>query len=273
MDSELLGRAFSASTATKLGCPTLRGVRSVGTPAAFPPGLYPRCSAVTATALAFMLYVAHAQPAPSILWCGLLALHHDQLLPAMALLGSARNRDLFLRVGAGATTLSLRTCGICGDAGTCALADRRARARRPVAGDEGGQAGIRMNWRSGRRSVERGRIWQSRFYDFVVFSEHKRVEKLRYMHGNPVKRGLVLEPQEWAWSSFRHYAYDEPRSRRGERNAEGGVAGQENLVMPAAGMPTLRTPRSPRTKHQVHGRFPGRGPKYDLFPCAISRQN
>ena len=40
-----------------------------------------------------------------------------------------------------------------------------------------------------------GRIWQPRFYDFVVFSEHKRVEKLRYMHRNPVKRGLVLAPE------------------------------------------------------------------------------
>jgi len=57
--------------------------------------------------------------------------------------------------------------------------------------------------------VERGRIWQPRFYDFVVFSERKRVEKLRYMHRNPVKRGLVREPQDWAWSSFRRYAYDE----------------------------------------------------------------
>jgi len=25
------------------------------------------------------------------------------------------------------------------------------------------------------------------------------------MHGNPVKRGLVLEPQQWAWSSYRRY--------------------------------------------------------------------
>ncbi|PYX13315.1 MAG: transposase, partial [Acidobacteria bacterium] len=40
--------------------------------------------------------------------------------------------------------------------------------------------------------------------------QRKRVEKLRYMHENPVKRGLVLEPGEWAWSSFRDYAYDEP---------------------------------------------------------------
>jgi len=58
--------------------------------------------------------------------------------------------------------------------------------------------------------LEEGHVWQRRFYDFVVRSEAKRVEKLRYMHRNPVKRGLVLEPDQWAWSSFRHYAYDEP---------------------------------------------------------------
>ena len=57
--------------------------------------------------------------------------------------------------------------------------------------------------------LEQGHIWQRRFYDFVVFTDRKRVEKLRYMHRNPVKRGLVLEPQQWRWSSFRHYAFDE----------------------------------------------------------------
>jgi len=25
------------------------------------------------------------------------------------------------------------------------------------------------------------------------------------MYWNPVKRGLVKEPQDWPWSSFRHY--------------------------------------------------------------------
>ena len=33
-----------------------------------------------------------------------------------------------------------------------------------------------------------------------------RVEKLRYMHRNPVVRGLVAKPEDWRWSSFRHYA-------------------------------------------------------------------
>jgi putative transposase len=57
--------------------------------------------------------------------------------------------------------------------------------------------------------LDTGHIWQARFYDFVVFTESKRVEKLRYMHRNPVKRGLVLEPQQWDWSSYRHYAEGE----------------------------------------------------------------
>ncbi|HEY1272346.1 MAG TPA: hypothetical protein VGF08_10195 [Terriglobales bacterium] len=48
-------------------------------------------------------------------------------------------------------------------------------------------------------------VWQARFYDFNVWTERKRIEKLRYMHRNPVKRGLVLEPEQWAWSSFRWY--------------------------------------------------------------------
>jgi|SRR5438552_6388227 len=58
-------------------------------------------------------------------------------------------------------------------------------------------------------ALDAGHVWQRRFYDFVVWSEHKRIEKLRYMHRNPVKRGLVLELDQWPWSSFRYYAYDE----------------------------------------------------------------
>ena len=52
-------------------------------------------------------------------------------------------------------------------------------------------------------------IWQARFYDFNVWTERKRIEKLRYMHRNPVKRGLVESPEQWRWSSFRHYAFAE----------------------------------------------------------------
>jgi putative transposase len=49
-------------------------------------------------------------------------------------------------------------------------------------------------------------FWQARYYDFNVWSNRKRIEKLRYMHRNPVARGLVAKPEDWAWSSYRHYA-------------------------------------------------------------------
>ncbi|HEX3819912.1 MAG TPA: hypothetical protein VHW45_06255 [Candidatus Sulfotelmatobacter sp.] len=37
----------------------------------------------------------------------------------------------------------------------------------------------------------------------------KRMEKLRYMHRNPVKRGLVESPEQWRWSSYRYYLLGE----------------------------------------------------------------
>ncbi len=57
--------------------------------------------------------------------------------------------------------------------------------------------------------LEQGHVWQRRFYDFVVWNRHKRAEKLRYMHENPVRRRLVGSPEEWPWSSYRAYAYEE----------------------------------------------------------------
>jgi hypothetical protein len=32
------------------------------------------------------------------------------------------------------------------------------------------------------------------------------MEKLRYTHRNPVRAGLCERPEDWEWSSFRHYA-------------------------------------------------------------------
>jgi putative transposase len=52
-------------------------------------------------------------------------------------------------------------------------------------------------------------FWQARFYDFNVWTTKKRVEMLRYMHRNPVKRGLVESPEQWRWSSYRHYLLGE----------------------------------------------------------------
>lgn len=54
-----------------------------------------------------------------------------------------------------------------------------------------------------------GVFWQKRYYDRNVRDEREFREKLRYIHGNPVKAGLCELPEEWPWSSFRHYALRE----------------------------------------------------------------
>ena len=56
------------------------------------------------------------------------------------------------------------------------------------------------------KSAGEAQFWQRRYYDFNVGTEEKTEEKLQYMHRNPVNRGLVAKPEDWEWSSFRHYA-------------------------------------------------------------------
>ena len=53
-------------------------------------------------------------------------------------------------------------------------------------------------------------FWQTRYYDFNVFTPQKHIEKLKYIHRNPVTRGLVSNPEDWTWSSFHHYRTGDP---------------------------------------------------------------
>jgi len=57
--------------------------------------------------------------------------------------------------------------------------------------------------------ADSGHFWQKRYYDRNIRSYSDFMEKLRYVHRNSVKRGLCERPEDWAWSSFRHYALGE----------------------------------------------------------------
>jgi putative transposase len=63
--------------------------------------------------------------------------------------------------------------------------------------------------RSRKRATESSSFWQKRYYDRNVRDAQEFTVKLRYLHRNPVERGLVKEPGAWKWSSFRHYALRE----------------------------------------------------------------
>jgi hypothetical protein len=60
-----------------------------------------------------------------------------------------------------------------------------------------------------KTSGNRSGCGEKRFYDFTVRSERKNVEKLRYMHRNPVQHAQVTQPDHWMSNSFRAYAYGE----------------------------------------------------------------
>src|ERR1700674_1180829 len=130
------------------------------------------------------------------------ALRDVLLLPSSALVHHTHPQASFRsRAGACARqfrALRLRLC-------------RHARARSPAA-QRAAATHSRRRLKSLKQGVSRRLIaeaehfWQKRYYDFNVRNESQFVEKLRYIHRNPVKRGLCVAAKDWAWSSFRQYA-------------------------------------------------------------------
>jgi putative transposase len=53
-------------------------------------------------------------------------------------------------------------------------------------------------------------FWLPRYYDKNILTRDQRIDTLHYIHRNPVKRELVSRPEDWPWSSYRHYTLNEP---------------------------------------------------------------
>lgn len=95
-------------------------------------------------------------------------------------------------------------------------------------------------------------FWQGRYYDFNVGTTKKRIEKVRYIHRNPGKRGLVAKPQDWPWSSYRNYLTGElgtveiesPMSAWKQRQA----AAQIQTSSPGVTKTPLKPSASPRVE-------------------------
>ena|SRR6266567_1986062 len=101
-------------------------------------------------------------------------------------------------------------------------------------------------------------FWQVRYYDFNVFSSAKLTEKLRYIHRNPVTRGLVNQPEEWQWSSFRHYFTGESGVVEIESTWTAGK--RAGLKLPEAYLaphPRRKNKSAPRVGHPANAYIPG----------------
>jgi putative transposase len=53
------------------------------------------------------------------------------------------------------------------------------------------------------------KLWEDRFDDLVIDSEETLTVKIEYIHNNPVRAGLALNPEDWKYSSARNYLRDD----------------------------------------------------------------
>ncbi|MBI4548574.1 MAG: transposase [Ignavibacteriae bacterium] len=49
------------------------------------------------------------------------------------------------------------------------------------------------------------KLWMDRFDDVVIYTEKMLRVKIKYIHDNPVRAGLVQEPEDWKFPSARNY--------------------------------------------------------------------
>jgi REP-associated tyrosine transposase len=51
---------------------------------------------------------------------------------------------------------------------------------------------------------ERGSVWQSGFYDYILDSEEKISSRMLYIEENPIRKGLVENAEDYEYSSARY---------------------------------------------------------------------
>ena len=60
------------------------------------------------------------------------------------------------------------------------------------------------------RSVhQKYKVWQDEYHPIGLKSEKWFLQKLQYMHENPVRKGFVERPEDWKYSSARNWLNDD----------------------------------------------------------------
>ncbi|HEY2980684.1 MAG TPA: transposase [Anaerolineales bacterium] len=52
-------------------------------------------------------------------------------------------------------------------------------------------------------------VWQASFWEQMIWSEPFVIQKLNYIHMNPVRAGLASDPADYPHSSYRNYEFDD----------------------------------------------------------------
>ena len=65
---------------------------------------------------------------------------------------------------------------------------------------------IAQTWRYHKRHRSVGHVWQGRFKSPAVESDDHLWTVLRYIEANPLRAGMVTDPQDYPWSSYPAHA-------------------------------------------------------------------
>ncbi len=60
-----------------------------------------------------------------------------------------------------------------------------------------------------RKKKQSYKIWQDEFHPKAIYSPNFFLQKLEYLHNNPVRKGLVLKAEHWKYSSAGTWLNDE----------------------------------------------------------------
>lgn len=50
-----------------------------------------------------------------------------------------------------------------------------------------------------------GQVWQKRFYDEGIRDANMLMQKIEYIHNNPIRKNLTASPGDYLYSSYHHY--------------------------------------------------------------------
>ncbi|MDB4793419.1 hypothetical protein OAG63_00120 [Methylacidiphilales bacterium] len=56
-------------------------------------------------------------------------------------------------------------------------------------------------YRAAHKSSSEHQVWQEGVHPQEISSDEMMLQKLEYLHNNPVKRGYVAAPEHWRYSS------------------------------------------------------------------------
>jgi len=66
-----------------------------------------------------------------------------------------------------------------------------------------------MFYKKAHKADRTYQLWQEGIAPKLIQNEQMMIEKINYIHNNPVKRGYVDEPIHWRYSSARNYTDQE----------------------------------------------------------------